>query len=256
METQIVSQLRAGLVPVEYQPFVASLPIAEMVFGKDKTHVVNSRLLHRVLGISRRHPTWIADQVKKHGLIEGVDYFVQSIAPDDQASFNLTVNETKNFDKNTLLTCETCALISTHTNNDIGRRLFKYMYWVVDKHHNAEMALIKAQVEKLNGDLEFNNREMMEQEKALQAYAEDTKTGHVVYYNNRQNMRKLEDENKRLRSTDTYKNDLVLQQASKNFYRLAETLRDKKIGTKDMLEEVVECAKRIDERDFTFVACF
>ena len=142
------------MTPAQYAVISNALPIIQLFLGGKKANFVESRLLHKTLGVSRNHPTWLKGQIEKHNLVEGRDYIVQAIASDDHESFARTTRESKNsFDKSTLLTSRASCKIATHTAGEVGDTVYNYLFDVADMYTDEVIAKHNAVTEKLKSDI-------------------------------------------------------------------------------------------------------
>ena len=104
-----------------------TLPLACMLLSGQKQLLVDSRDLHAALEIGRDHATWLRSMVKKHELVEGVDYHVHR--PDTSDVTTLAeIRANGGYAKNYYaLTVDAGNDIAVYSGAEKGKQLLRYM---------------------------------------------------------------------------------------------------------------------------------
>lgn len=87
------------------------------VVNKKGMQLINSRLLHKKLGVASYHADWIRRRVDGFGFTEGEDYFISKMSKSKKMG-----RPTLNY----LLTLDMAKELCMLENNDIGKQVRKY----------------------------------------------------------------------------------------------------------------------------------
>lgn len=133
-------------LPEVFAALAVALPVVVRLFGSKKDSTVNSRDLHAALGVARNHSTWWIGAVKKHGLVEGVDYIVDRLDRSDAANWPAIEANGGKVPTVFHILPKVAAKIATFAETEAGEQVWNYMYAVTDAAHDAVVTHYKAAV--------------------------------------------------------------------------------------------------------------